>query len=490
MNKTTQELINEVKAFVRHESGKIISKRFTVSAFARNGKQHLVDFINAHTAWMAPEHDFAVRIRVVNEDVDHEAHCPTCKKLILCVSREYTNNNFWESYCDRDCKNTDPNLSNLMKERSAKVDQVEKMRKLRETNKKNTGYEYNSQRPEVKAIVAEKTINRSLSKENQDRSKNYDLLYDLHITKKIPVASIAVMWGLNYTTIVDWLNKHNIKYTPRINSAGGVSAKELRIRKEIESFYSGEVEYNNRSLLENKLEIDIFFPDKNIGIEFNGVHWHSVCETTKTTPNQHKEKIDIARSKGIDLMMLTEADTDYRFDIAINMIKLRIGILPVHTSNDFSIVNINEVNALEFFDKNHIEGFAKSNIDLYVSVQVENKIVFCASATLENDSLFITRMCSAIGVDASFYTNHVVDHILDLYDTVYFRINRMHGNTEKFIKDFGATFVEQTDVGYYMTDKQDIFDHSTYPSRTRTRSGRTKLSKYYDAAHDVVKFVV
>ena len=36
----------------------------------------------------------------------------------------------------------------------------------------------------------------------------------------------------------------------------------------------GQYQEGNRELLKH-LELDIYLPDKNIAIEYNGVHWHS-----------------------------------------------------------------------------------------------------------------------------------------------------------------------------------------------------------------------
>ena len=54
----------------------------------------------------------------------------------------------------------------------------------------------------------------------------------------------------------------------------GVSAPETEISEYIEEIYDGEILKNDRTLLNTK-ELDIYLPDENIAIEYDGLYWHS-----------------------------------------------------------------------------------------------------------------------------------------------------------------------------------------------------------------------
>jgi intergrase/recombinase len=59
------------------------------------------------------------------------------------------------------------------------------------------------------------------------------------------------------------------------------SKKEQAVRDYISTIYSGKVIYNERTLINNVIngkkynELDIYIPDKNLAIEFDGLYWHS-----------------------------------------------------------------------------------------------------------------------------------------------------------------------------------------------------------------------
>lgn len=70
-------------------------------------------------------------------------------------------------------------------------------------------------------------------------------------------------------------NNHLIGYSCK-QCANEITASknENEIKKFLKDFYFGILKTNNRNLLK-KFELDIFAPDKNIAIEYDGLYWHS-----------------------------------------------------------------------------------------------------------------------------------------------------------------------------------------------------------------------
>lgn len=65
-------------------------------------------------------------------------------------------------------------------------------------------------------------------------------------------------------------------------------------------------ETNNRSIIQPN-EIDIVLPDYNVGIEINGLYWHS-CVHSHIHPNYHAEKSLRCFQEGISLITIFEDD--------------------------------------------------------------------------------------------------------------------------------------------------------------------------------------
>lgn len=79
------------------------------------------------------------------------------------------------------------------------------------------------------------------------------------------------------------------------------SKPESELQEFVQSFY--KIEINNRKLLEGK-ELDIYIPELNKAIEFNGSYWHYSKKHFK--PGKHAMKSKLCRKKGIKLLHVRE----------------------------------------------------------------------------------------------------------------------------------------------------------------------------------------
>lgn len=78
----------------------------------------------------------------------------------------------------------------------------------------------------------------------------------------------------------------------------------------------------NVNILDRK-EIDIYIPNRNLGIEYNGSLWHNGNNHPR---NYHREKTELANRKGIDLIHIFDYQWLYNFDVVEDVIKHRIGM--------------------------------------------------------------------------------------------------------------------------------------------------------------------
>ncbi len=118
---------------------------------------------------------------------------------------------------------------------------------------------------------------------------------------------------------------------------------------------------NDRKILSGK-EIDIFLPDYNLAIEFNGLYWHSDFHKNK---NYHLHKKEIAESLGIKLIHIWEDNWTYREDIIKSMI---MNLLNLNNSKIYArnckIRTIDPKEARKFVNDNHLQGYINSSVNL------------------------------------------------------------------------------------------------------------------------------
>ena len=87
------------------------------------------------------------------------------------------------------------------------------------------------------------------------------------------------------------------------------SKEEKEILKYIKNNYNCTIIENDRTQIVNPktgnyLELDIFLPELNKAIEYNGIYWHS----KENVKNRDKLKSTQCKNKGIDLLVIEESD--------------------------------------------------------------------------------------------------------------------------------------------------------------------------------------
>ena len=81
------------------------------------------------------------------------------------------------------------------------------------------------------------------------------------------------------------------------------STGQRLLQKILKDYIQDKVIYNDRKIL-NGLELDIYYPDLNIGIEYQGNYWHSLPEAIK----RDKRKRKLCEEKGINLIEVWDND--------------------------------------------------------------------------------------------------------------------------------------------------------------------------------------
>lgn len=142
---------------------------------------------------------------------------------------------------------------------------------------------------------------------------------------------------------------------PKCSPSNRVSLEEISVFKFIKSLLSVEVLQSQKGLFSNKKkEIDIWIPSLRIGIEFDGIYWHS---DRFSLPNAIKQKQDLSIESNLRLINIFEDEWIYKQEIVKSRLK---AILGVQTEKVFArkcgILEISNSEAKHFLDKNHLQG--------------------------------------------------------------------------------------------------------------------------------------
>jgi len=141
-----------------------------------------------------------------------------------------------------------------------------------------------------------------------------------------------------------------------------ISKAESEIFDYITSLIGKEnVIQSERKLIPPK-EIDIYVPSLKIGIEYNGLFWHSNIEKSN-----HLKKLNACKEKGVKLIQIFEDEYVNSKDIVLNKIKHLVGVsenLPKIMGRKCEIKEIDNGLAKSFLNKYHIQGYGPSTISI------------------------------------------------------------------------------------------------------------------------------
>ena len=144
-------------------------------------------------------------------------------------------------------------------------------------------------------------------------------------------------------------------------------------------------------------ELDIYMPEKQLAIEFNGLYWHS--ELNGKNKKYHLNKMKLCEKKGIRLIHIFEDEWIYKSNIVKSIILNKLGISDKKIGARKTLVKeIDNKTAFEFYEKNHIQGGINSKIN--IGLFYENELISSLSISngrFEKNKLEITRFANRIG---------------------------------------------------------------------------------------------
>lgn len=140
---------------------------------------------------------------------------------------------------------------------------------------------------------------------------------------------------------------------------GAASKEEQQVADYVASIYNGNIIRNDRTVIYPK-ELDIYIPEKNVAIEFDGLFWHSAaCQLRGASydKNAVREKSDQCRSKGIRLIHVREDYWRDKQDIIKSIIASSLGVYhQKYFARKCTFKEISNKEANDFLDANHIKG--------------------------------------------------------------------------------------------------------------------------------------
>lgn len=233
---------------------------------------------------------------------------------------------------------------------------------------------------------------------------------------------------------------------------GMVSKPELEIAEYINSL-GFKTESSRRDLLGSSKEVDIFIPELNIGIEYNGLYWHSETYGFKGK-NYHLEKLKDARDKGIRLIHIFEDEWINSKDKVKSLLSVildsfkgeRLYARKLRVSSD-----VTWKDASYLLDKIHLQGRGAIGSYIY-GLYKENRLISCmvfSKNNVKEGQVELIRFCSdglVVGGFSKLLRNFLSDN-KEVREVISFSDNRW-SNGNVYEKN-GFKLEYKTEPSYY-----------------------------------------
>ena len=144
---------------------------------------------------------------------------------------------------------------------------------------------------------------------------------------------IADEIGVDKSTVSVFFKKHGITTRPPNSypKKGGRSLEEISLHDWITSVYDGEVIHSDKSVLANCFQLDLYIPDRNLAIEYNGLYTHTYkpdgnSVATIKGPEYHLGKTLGCLEKGINLVHVFSDQWKKNRSAVENLLLTKLGL--------------------------------------------------------------------------------------------------------------------------------------------------------------------
>lgn len=254
---------------------------------------------------------------------------------------------------------------------------------------------------------------------------------------------------------------------------------ESKKENEIRDFIENELNIKTKKIRIDNKEIDIYMPKHKLGIEFNGLYWHSDIFKEK---NYHLNKTELCEKHGIQLLHIFEDEWIYKKEIVKSIIKSKLGMFNTKIFARKCIIKelSDNIQIRNFLENNHIQGFVGSNlkIGLFYNNQLISIMTF-GKKRISNGEYKILRFCNKLNTVVIGGADRLLNYFVKIYTPkeIITLTDRRYFNGNLF-NQLGFKFVGNTQPNYFYFKK-----HKILKKYRKKRSGCLKINDCGNKKH-------
>ncbi len=225
-------------------------------------------------------------------------------------------------------------------------------------------------------------------------------------------------------------NEHNKLICPVCNPIDKSSSIQ---ENEVRHFIEKELHIESKKIKLQKSEIDIYLPEHNLGIEYNGLWWHS---SKFRKSNYHLNKTELSEKNNIKLLQIFEDEWTNKKDIVKSIIKSKLKIYDKKIYSRYcEVKEVEMLQASAFLAENDL--FGSSNTLINYGLYFKNELVSILSIQKNNfNSYEITGHCDKLNVYVSGSLDKLIKHFIYIHKpkSLIKNVDRRYSQGESYRK--------------------------------------------------------
>ena len=171
---------------------------------------------------------------------------------------------------------------------------------------------------------------------------------------------------------------------------------------------------NSRDIIK-PLELDIYIPEYNLAIEYNGSYWHSERFKDK---HYHQNKTKLCNEKGITLIHIYEYIYNSKAHIYHSIIKAKLGLNERIYARKCTLKEVSKTEEKEFLNNYHLQGYTPSKIcyGLYFDKKLVTICSFKKSRFDKNYEYELLRNCTLSDITVVGGLSKLIKHFKNKYN--------------------------------------------------------------------------
>lgn len=291
-------------------------------------------------------------------------------------------------------------------------------------------------------------------------------LISMHHESEMSLKEISERLGVSDVIVGSWFEQFDIE-KKIFNKNSPTSKAEIQILEFVRSI--GFDPIKTRTVLPNRLELDVYIPEKKFAIEHCGLYWHN---DNRLPASYHAVKHQYATINGLTLFTLFEDEWIERKPIVKSMILGRLGVSKKIGARKCQVKPLDIETAKSFFRQTHLQG-APNKIKIAFGLFFNDILISCMSfgdhpRRTNYNEVILQRFSSilntvVVGGASKLFKYAITDDRIKNRNIITWSDNRYStGNVYKqlgFIKD------QELPCDYYYVKRQQRFPKQRFQKR-------------------------